>query len=130
MGHRVRLHGGQCKTPHGHRYAAEITVSGPVGDDGFVLDFGEIKAKVGAWVDRHLDHTTAMEIGDAMMERFSALNDDEGLKPFYKMYGPPTAENLASLIGTKALELLDGFHVERVVVYETPSCWAEWKCTR
>ena len=29
MGHRVPEHGGKCRTPHGHRYVAEVTVRGP-----------------------------------------------------------------------------------------------------
>ncbi len=48
-GHRIPHHGGQCRHLHGHRYAIELTVQGPVheshgqADDGMVIDFGDIK---------------------------------------------------------------------------------------
>ena len=127
MGHRVPLHGGKCKTPHGHRYAAEITVQGDVGPEGFVLDFAEIKRLVGGWIDEHLDHTTAYQRGDAMMTAISAINDATGLKPFFVMDVAPTAENLAQLIGVEAQRLLVGFTVVEVKIWETPNCSATWR---
>ncbi len=131
MGHRVQLHGGKCMTPHGHGYAADITVAGPIGREGFVLDFGAIKERVGGWIDEALDHTTAYERGDLLMEAFSKLNDELGLKPFFVMDHAPTAERLAELIAAKAVELLEEIDVVSVVVFETPKCSAEWtSCTR
>jgi 6-pyruvoyltetrahydropterin/6-carboxytetrahydropterin synthase len=127
MGHRVPLHGGKCKTPHGHRYAAEITVRGEVTREGFVLDFAEIKRLVGGWIDDQLDHTTAYQRGDAMMTAISAINDATGLKPFFVMAEAPTAENLAWLIGLEAKRLLAGFVVVEVKVWETPNCSATWR---
>jgi len=126
MGHRLKDHGGKCKNPHGHRYAAEVTVSAPIGDDGLVLDFGQIKSTVGAWIDEHLDHTTAYERGDSLMGDFADSARESGCKPFYEMDVPPTAENLACLLGRVSTELLKGFAVTRVRVYETPNCYAEW----
>src|SRR5690606_1015685 len=107
MGHRVPEHGGKCRTPHGHRYAAEVTIHGPLGREGFVLDFGEIKAKLGAWIDENLDHTTAYQRGDELMEAMARLNDAAGLKPFYAMDTAPTAEALAELLFGVAQELVD-----------------------
>jgi 6-pyruvoyltetrahydropterin/6-carboxytetrahydropterin synthase len=127
MGHRVPLHGGKCKTPHGHRYAAEVTVRGEVTLEGFVLDFAEIKRLVGGWIDDQLDHTTAYQRGDAMMTAISAINDAAGLKPFFVMTEPPTAENLARLIGLEAQHLLAGFVVVEVKIWETPNCSATWR---
>ena len=48
-GHRIPHHDGHCKHVHGHRYVLEVTLMGNVlshqghGDDGMVLDFGDIK---------------------------------------------------------------------------------------
>lgn len=123
MGHRVPLHDGKCKTPHGHRYAAEITVAGPVGAAGFVVDFGVIKSRVGQWIDACLDHTTAYQRGDKLMEAMAAINDSEHwTKPFYAMDAPPTAEKLAELIYRKAEQLLPDLRVVGVTVWETPNC--------
>ena len=125
MGHRVPEHGGKCRTPHGHRYVAEVTVRGPLGREGFVLDFGEIKQKLGAWIDDHLDHTTAYQRGDELMEAMARLNDEHGLKPFFPMEAPPTAEALAKLLHRVASDMLDA-EVVRVAVHETPNCSASW----
>jgi 6-pyruvoyl tetrahydropterin synthase/QueD family protein len=122
MGHRVPRHSGMCRTPHGHRYKAEITCAGKLGAEGFVLDFGMIKARVGVWIAERLDHTTAYQRGDKMMESFAELNAAEKGKPFYAMDEAPTAENLAALIFGKAVELLPEVSVLSVVVWETPNC--------
>lgn len=125
MGHRVPEHGGKCRTPHGHRYVAEVTIRGLLGREGFVLDFGEIKAKLGAWIDEHLDHTTAYQRGDSLMEAMADLNAAAGLKPFYAFERAPTAEVIAEHLCEVAAELLEA-QVVRVVVHETPNCSATW----
>ena len=49
MGHRVLNHRSVCKGLHGHRYKAEICVSGNVvsehgvSEEGMVVDFADIK---------------------------------------------------------------------------------------
>jgi 6-pyruvoyltetrahydropterin/6-carboxytetrahydropterin synthase len=47
--------GHKCGRLHGHTYYLTVTVRGPVHDDGFVIDFAEIKAAVNPVVDQ-LDH--------------------------------------------------------------------------
>jgi 6-pyruvoyl-tetrahydropterin synthase len=89
------------------------------------VDFGEIKQKLGAWIDDHLDHTTAYQRGDELMESMARLNDEHGLKPFFPMSAPPTAEALAELLLRVASDMLDA-EVVRVVVHETPNCSASW----
>jgi len=126
MAHRVPLHGGKCRTLHGHRYAVEITVAGELAREGYVLDFADIKAKVGGWIDEHLDHTAAYQKDDPLMIEFARLNARAGLKPFFAMDSAPTAETIAELIGRQAERLLDGFRVCQVKVWETPNCSATW----
>ena len=63
--------GHQCGRMHGHSYHLTVVVSGPVRDDGFVVDFADVKSVVGGLVKR-LDHYT--------------LNDIDGLSN-------PTVEN-------------------------------------
>ena len=36
-GHRIPNHKSNCKNLHGHRYAIEVTVTGPIHDDKKVL---------------------------------------------------------------------------------------------
>jgi 6-pyruvoyltetrahydropterin/6-carboxytetrahydropterin synthase len=124
-GHRVPRHAGKCRTPHGHRYVVDVTIRGPLGREGFVLDFGEVKAKLGAWIDEHLDHTMIYQRGDAFMEAMAEHARAEGLRPFFAMDQAPTAEALAELLFSVAQRLLDA-DVVRVIVHETPNCSAGW----
>jgi len=41
--HHLPFHPGKC-----HRYRLDVTVEGPVGDDGMVIDFDALEAAVGA----------------------------------------------------------------------------------
>jgi len=45
----------QCHRMHGHSYRLAVVISGPVGDDGFVVDFADVKSVVAPLV-KHLDH--------------------------------------------------------------------------
>lgn len=63
--------GHQCGRMHGHSYELKVVVRGPVGGDGFVVDFAEVK-HVAAPVVKSLDH--------------QLLNDISGLEN-------PTVEN-------------------------------------
>ena len=47
--------GHQCGRMHGHSYHLTVTVAGPIQDDGFVIDFADVKDIVGALIKR-FDH--------------------------------------------------------------------------
>ena len=97
----------KCHQVHGHNYRVEVMLAADdLDDDGFVLDFGEVKATLGAWLDETWDHQN--------------LNDVLG--PGFRT----TAENLAERIWLEArlrwpwgLRLLHG-----VTVWETDDSWA------
>lgn len=55
--------GHQCGRMHGHSYRLTVVVSGPVRDDGFVLDFAEVKAAVNPLIEQ-LDHHTLNDVID------------------------------------------------------------------
>jgi 6-pyruvoyltetrahydropterin/6-carboxytetrahydropterin synthase len=91
--------GHKCKRMHGHNYEIEVTVDGPVGADGFIMDFwalDEVVAPLLALVD----HRT--------------LNDVAGLEN-------PTAEN----IGAWFLSRLESRGATAIRVFETKDCWAD-----
>jgi len=132
-GHRVPLHESKCKTPHGHRYVVEVTVTAPrLTEEGFVIDFGKVKSIVGGWIDDNLDHTMIYQKGDILMEAMRDecyVQDGDGtLREWYVLPYPPTAENLARHLFGKANELLNfaGMFVKRIRVWETPNCFADW----
>jgi 6-pyruvoyltetrahydropterin/6-carboxytetrahydropterin synthase len=136
-GHRVLGHKGQCRHLHGHRYAVEVTVSSPDLDGlGMVADFGFIKARVGGWIDAYLDHNMILHRYDPLAKLFLAADPDEASRPDslfagkrpYLMNDNPTAENIAREIYRIAVGMLpDPLAVESVRVYETPTCWAEYR---
>lgn len=47
--------GHKCGRLHGHTYRLLVTVDGPVRDDGFVIDFADVKTAVDPLI-KQLDH--------------------------------------------------------------------------
>lgn len=129
-GHRVPLHASKCRTPHGHRYVAEITCRAPtLTEEGFVIDFGDIKKIVGGWIDDNWDHTCVYQFGDPLMGELSNLSREAGLRPFYVLDYAPTAENMARHLYERATVLLADAHIEvvEVAIWETPTSVARWR---
>lgn len=55
--HQLPLHSGPCSRLHGHTYKLEVSVTGQVGPDGMVIDFGDAKEALQWHVLALLDHT-------------------------------------------------------------------------
>ena len=127
MGHCLADHEGKCHRPHGHRYAVEATVSGPLvqagSERGMVMDFASLSAALADMLGRY-DHRFVIESIDP---RAQACLNAFGHEGVLLMSVPPTAENLAQLWADE-LDASVGFEVtvRRVVVYETPNCRATW----
>lgn len=51
----------QCARLHGHSYQLTVTVAGPIADNGFVVDFADIKDIVTALI-KQLDHYCLNEV--------------------------------------------------------------------
>lgn len=98
--HRLPWHPGRCKDLHGHSYRLEVTVEGPVGPDGVVSDFADVKEVVKREVVDRYDHTD--------------LND---------LLDNPTAE----LIAHEAWKRLHaaGLPLARLRLWETAECSVE-----
>ena len=67
-GHRLLDYDGVCRHLHGHNAVVEIEVQAETLDRReMVVDFGDIKKTVKAWIDRELDHRMILrrEIGRA-----------------------------------------------------------------
>jgi 6-pyruvoyltetrahydropterin/6-carboxytetrahydropterin synthase len=98
--HQLPWHRGKCRHLHGHSYRLEVTVAGPVGPQGIVIDFADLRAVVEHEVVERYDH------------RF--LND---------LVDNPTAEVLAHEIW-KALEAA-GLAVTSIRLWETSDSMVE-----
>ena len=91
----------KCKRMHGHSYKVRVSVKGNRGEkSGWVMDFADLKAEVGAIVDP-LDH--------------QCLNEIEGLEN-------PTAENLAVWIWNKIKNRIPGIFEVHVYESATSGC--------
>jgi 6-pyruvoyltetrahydropterin/6-carboxytetrahydropterin synthase len=129
-GHRVVRHESKCRNVHGHRYRADVTVSAPALDEvGRVVDFGVLKSAVGSWVDATWDHGYLHHPDDEVGWAIEARGMKTFVMPLDAM--EPTAENIALVLARSAQSILDiesdgGLRVERVRIWETPNCWADW----
>ena len=82
--HHLPSYQGKCSRVHGHTYKVEVVIDGPVGDDGFVMDFYQLKKRV-IWALEDMDHNnlnqimpnpTAEKIAERICKRLK--NDLEG----------------------------------------------------
>lgn len=132
-GHRIPDHKSQCRNLHGHRYTLEITLIGEVirqegnSDNGMIMDFSDVKALAKQHLVDVWDHAfIAYEKDSAVLE---FLNGLPGHKTVV-IKSIPTVENLAQA----AFDILrpvyadrygTGLRLHKLVLHETPNCWAE-----
>lgn len=91
---------------------------------GVVIDFSEIKTRIGGWLDKNWDHGAVLNVAD---KELIALLRQQNSK-VYVLDCNPTAENLAThLLREARLLLQDIEHVDvaKVRIWETPNYWAE-----
>jgi 6-pyruvoyltetrahydropterin/6-carboxytetrahydropterin synthase len=119
-GHRLLDYDGICKYLHGHNAVVEIEVRSETLDRrNMVVDFGDIKRTVKAWIDRELDHRLILRRDDPLAPLLQQTGE-----PIYLLDSNPTAERLARLVFEVSREL--GLPVTRVTFWETPSSWATY----
>ncbi|MDB5824407.1 MAG: queD [Herminiimonas sp.] len=132
-GHRIPDHKSQCRNLHGHRYTLEITLAGNVisqegsSDNGMIMDFSDVKALAKQHLVDVWDHAFLAYAKDTVVLEFLASLPDHKTVIIDCI---PTVENLART----AFDLLKavyrdhygtGLHLQKLVLHETPNCWAE-----
>ena len=132
MGHRVLNHRSICKGLHGHRYKAEICVSGDLvsesgtSEEGMVIDFADIKKISKKFIPEKLDH--AFMAWEKDEELISFFNNSEGHKAVIVPF-TPTAENVAAYIFDNIQDKFQdiyktGLQLYSIKLWETPSSYA------
>jgi 6-pyruvoyltetrahydropterin/6-carboxytetrahydropterin synthase len=101
--HFLTKYHGKCENLHGHTYRLRVTVSGPVGEEGMVVDFKELKALV--------------------KERVIDKYDHQNLNDFFEN---PTAELIAMKIWEDLKDLSMGKLLE-VVLWETADSFVTYR---
>jgi 6-pyruvoyltetrahydropterin/6-carboxytetrahydropterin synthase len=132
-GHRIPDHKSQCRNLHGHRYTLEITLVGAVieeegsSDNGMIMDFSDIKALAKQYLVDVWDHAFLVYEKDATVRGFLESLPEHKTVIIDRI---PTVENLAQT----AFNILKavyqdrygtGLHLQKLVLHETPNCWAE-----
>ena len=104
--HRLQSHDGQCKNLHGHTWRVEVVLTGPVGDNGMILDFSHLKKIMSSVIDE-FDHATIIQAGDTEL-----IKSVEGQK-FKHVILPedPTAEYLSKYIDWELAKKFDSYEI-------------------
>ena len=132
-GHRIPDHKSQCRNLHGHRYTIEITLVGEIieeegsSDNGMLMDFSDVKALANQHLVHVWDHAFLVYEKDLPVRDFLASLPEHKTVIIDRI---PTVENLART----AFDILKpvyqdrygtGLRLQRLVLHETPNCWAE-----
>jgi 6-pyruvoyltetrahydropterin/6-carboxytetrahydropterin synthase len=112
-GHRLLNYDGKCRHLHGHNGKAVVVLETSALDNlGMVVDFTQIKEKVGTWIDETLDHKMILHRDDPALPGLRKLNE-----PVVVIDENPTAEAIARLIFERVKG--EGFPVVEVTLWET-----------
>lgn len=123
-GHRLMDYDGKCARPHGHNGLAEIELSMDSLDrQGMVCDFGDVKAIIGGFLDREIDHRMILREDDPLAAALEKLGEK-----IFLVKENPTAENIAKLIFQEAKAR--GLPVVAVRLWETHTSMAEYRESR
>jgi 6-pyruvoyltetrahydropterin/6-carboxytetrahydropterin synthase len=120
-GHRLLDHPGKCARLHGHNARVILTLeSQELDEQGMVVDFFEVRERVGRWLDETYDHRMILGHQDPALAALRALGE-----PVVELDCNPTAENLARLVCEQARRA--GLPVVQVDLWETPTCCATYR---
>ena len=123
-GHRLLMYKGKCEAPHGHTFKAEIVLSSDkIDQTGFVVDFFELRDRVGKWIDDNWDHTFLVNGRDTELLR--ALDSLKDKKVFTFQDENPTAEVMAKYLYSYVRGLY-GSLVLKVRIWESPNAYGEY----
>ncbi|MCS7305419.1 MAG: 6-carboxytetrahydropterin synthase [Thermoguttaceae bacterium] len=117
-GHRLLEYEGKCRFLHGHNAKALVVLEAAQLDSkGMVLDFGEVKRRLGQWIEENLDHRMILHRLDPVVPILL-----EAGETLFLLDVNPTAEHIAQLLWEQAQRL--GLPVVEVAFWETPHCQA------
>ncbi|CAK0750842.1 6-pyruvoyltetrahydropterin/6-carboxytetrahydropterin synthase [Gammaproteobacteria bacterium] len=125
--HRLIHHQGKCRNIHGHSGEATIElIADALNNDGFVMDFGDIKTHLKKWMNECWDHAYLANENDPLLPGLR----DSGMKIF-TFSAEPSAEVMAQYLFEKVskMDLRSGVKVARVTIQETCTGLAVYELT-
>ena len=134
MGHRIENHRSICRGLHGHRYKAEICISGElisesgVSDEGMVMDFADLKKIALSEILDKMDHGFMVHEKD--LEMIDFFKNHDGHKPVIVSF-VPTAENVSKyiyeILSKKITDIKNqNLKIKYVKLWETPTSYAKY----
>ena len=122
-GHRLLDYSGKCRHLHGHNGKAVVVLEAESLDArGMLVDFGDIKRSLCAWIDSNLDHRMILREDDPAVPLLKNLGE-----PLVLIPRNPTAENIARLIFDQAQST--GLPVTEVSLWESLRSCATYRPT-
>jgi 6-pyruvoyltetrahydropterin/6-carboxytetrahydropterin synthase len=121
-GHRLQGIEGHCNRPHGHNYRVFVSIEGELDSQSMVIDFGDVKSRLGRWIDDHWDHAFILDSRDIKLR--DALASVPEARVYILDQAKPTAEILAITLARICREELS-LKIARVQVWETDRQYAE-----
>jgi 6-pyruvoyltetrahydropterin/6-carboxytetrahydropterin synthase len=130
MAHALFGYDGLCKNIHGHSYRLWVTIKGSIlketnhNKDGMVLDFSILKKIVKPDLIDKYDHSLVLNANSP----HSNVDLSAFEKVFFLPY-QPTSENLVCDFAREIKDKLpNGIILQKVVLSETATSFAEWNC--
>lgn len=119
MGHRLyHQPDSKCFQLHGHSWWVEVEITGPLDDEGMILDFAVVKKMVRTYLDSNYDHHFVVNRWDPLM-KFQL----PGVVP---VEVDPTVENMARIWGEHFTACFPGMQVG-VRLWEASTNAATWR---
>jgi 6-pyruvoyltetrahydropterin/6-carboxytetrahydropterin synthase len=130
MAHALHGYDGLCKNIHGHSYRLWVTVKGEVKNDsnspkdGMVMDFGVLKEIIKPAIVDKYDHSLVLNANSPHVHI-----DLSAFEKVYFLPYQPTSENLViDFANYIKNNLPTGVELQKVVLSETATSFAEWNC--
>jgi len=130
MAHVLQNYDGPCRNVHGHSYILYVTIAGEPKDDpedgqnGMVIDFGDLKKLIEKEITDKYDHAIVVAgyMPEEQLNHYRNLFENIIIAPYQ-----PTCENL---VADFAAHLRDktphGVFLHSLRLYETATAFAEW----
>lgn len=113
--HRTLSDSGKCVRLHGHNWKVEIEITGNPNDDGYIVDFKELKNVI-----KLMDHKVLLKEDDPLLELLW-----KNPEQVYTLKNEPTCENLSKHIAEDLIPKNKNIEVILVRVWENDNSYGE-----